>query len=129
MEVVKYGATQTLIDDLRKHTRGVNILTSFLQELLEFMSKVCKHGQGISDFITPICMNSLVLCLQSEKPENKIPALNCIIFLAKTAENRAVLQNYDIFNTVVSSMIKGIETRDWKIAYAAIGALAYFSFE
>ena len=27
IEIVKYGATQTLIDDLRKHTRGVNILS------------------------------------------------------------------------------------------------------
>jgi hypothetical protein len=26
-------------------------------------------------------------------------------------------------------MIKGIETKDWRVAYAAIGALAYFSFD
>ena len=91
MEVVKYGVTQNLIDDLRKHTRGVSILSTYLSELLEFISKVCKHGQGINEFITPQCMGSLVLCLQSDKPDNKVPALNCMIFLAKTAENRNLL--------------------------------------
>jgi hypothetical protein len=74
-------------------------------------------------------MSCLVLCLQSEKPENKVPALNCMIFLAKSAENRKLLQNYDIFNIIISSMIKGVQDKDWKVAYAAIGALAYFSFE
>lgn len=44
IEVVKYGATQTLVDDLRKHTRGVNILSAYLHELLEFIASVVKHG-------------------------------------------------------------------------------------
>jgi hypothetical protein len=26
-------------------------------------------------------------------------------------------------------MIKSVEAKDWKIAYASIGALAYFAFE
>lgn len=47
IEIVKYGATQNLIDDLRKHTRGVNILSQYLPELLGLISKVCKHGQGL----------------------------------------------------------------------------------
>ena len=47
IEIVKYGATQTLIDDLRKYSRGVNILSSYLAELLGLISKVCKHGQGL----------------------------------------------------------------------------------
>ena len=46
-EVVRYGASQTLIDDLRKHTRGVNILTSYLGEILEVISKICKHDEGL----------------------------------------------------------------------------------
>ena len=46
-EIVRYGATQTLIDDLKKHTRGVNILSSYIGELLEVISKVCKHGEGL----------------------------------------------------------------------------------
>lgn len=118
-----------LIDDLKKHTRGVNILTNYLVELLEVISKVCKHQQGIAEFISPSCMSSLVLCLQSEKVENKVPAMNCIIFLARTQENRTQLQNYDIFNVVVGNMIKGVGEKSWKVAYAAIAALAYFSFE
>lgn len=74
-------------------------------------------------------MTSLVLCLQSEKAENKIPAMNCVIFLARTAENRALLSNYDVFNLIMGSMIKAIEAKDWNVAYAAIGALGFFSFE
>lgn len=74
-------------------------------------------------------MTSLVLCLQSDKTENKIPAMNCIIFLARTAENRALLSNYDVFNLIMGSMIKSIEAKDWNVAYAAIGALNYFSLE
>ena len=50
-EVIQYGAAQTLIDDLKKHTRGVNILTNYLVELLEVISKVCKHGQGLVSII------------------------------------------------------------------------------
>ena len=42
--MAKYGATQTIIDDLRKYTRGVNILSQYLVDLLEFMSKVCKFN-------------------------------------------------------------------------------------
>ena len=63
MEVAKYGATQTIIDDLRKYTRGVNVLSQYLVDLLDFMSKVCKYGQGHAEFISPNCMSSLVLCL------------------------------------------------------------------
>ena len=29
----------------------------------------------------------------------------------------------------MSSMIIGVKNKDWKIAFASIGALAYFSFE
>ncbi len=52
-----------------------------------------------------------------------------MIFLAKTAENRALLQNYDIFNIIIGSMISSAQAKDWKVAYAAIGALAFFAFE
>lgn len=44
IEMAKLGGNQTLIDDLRKHTRGVNILTNYLSELLSVISKVVKHG-------------------------------------------------------------------------------------
>lgn len=52
-----------------------------------------------------------------------------MIFLAKTAENRALLQNYDIFNIIIGSMISSVQAKDWKVAYAAIGSLAFFAFE
>jgi hypothetical protein len=74
-------------------------------------------------------MSNLVLCLQSEKPENKIPALNCIVNLARTAEYRQQLQSYDVFSIVMTIMIKSVEAKEWRVAYAAIGALAYFSLE
>jgi len=63
LEVSKYGATHTIIDDLRKYTRGVNILSTYLVDLLEFMSKVCKHSQGHAEFLSPPSLGSLVYCL------------------------------------------------------------------
>jgi hypothetical protein len=36
-----------MIDDLKKHTRGVNILTPYLSELLSLISKVCAHNEGL----------------------------------------------------------------------------------
>lgn len=57
IEVAKYGATQTIIDDLRKYTRGVNIFSSYLIDLLEFMAKVCKHSQGLVNII----LNALLI--------------------------------------------------------------------
>eukprot|EP00347_Sterkiella_histriomuscorum_P003709 403363246 len=129
IEVAKYGATQTIIDDLRKYTRGVNVLSQYLVDLLEFMSKVCKFNQGHAEFISPNCMSSLVLCLNSEKQENKIHSMNCIVFLAKSQENRTALSNYDVFNIVMTNLIRAVEAKERKVANAAIGALAYFSFE
>lgn len=55
--------------------------------------------------------------------------MNCIVYLAKTQENRTVLSNYDIFNLVMTNLIRGVEARDRKVANAAVGALAYFSLE
>lgn len=55
--------------------------------------------------------------------------MNCIMFIARTADNRIQLQQYDIFNVLMGNMLKGAESKDWPIAFAAIGALAYFSFE
>ena len=74
-------------------------------------------------------MSSLVLCLQSDKPENKIHSMNCIVYLAKTQENRAALSNYDVFNVVMTNLIRAVESKDRKVANAAVGALAYFSAE
>jgi len=72
-------------------------------------------------------MNNLVLCLRSDKAENKIPAMNCIIFLAKTAESRGQLQHYDVFSIVVGNMVKAVPEKDWPVALAAISALTFFA--
>jgi len=40
-----------------------------------------------------------------------------------------LLQNYDIFNIIIGSMINSVQAKDWRVAYASIGALAYFAFE
>ena len=47
IEIHKYGATQTIIDDLKKYTRGVNVLSQYLIDLLDLMSKICKHDQAL----------------------------------------------------------------------------------
>ena len=52
-----------------------------------------------------------------------------MIFLAKLPENRTALQNYDVFNIIMGNMIGAVQNRVWSVAYAAIGALAYFSFD
>lgn len=55
--------------------------------------------------------------------------MNCIVYLAKTQENRAVLANYDVFNILMTNLIRAVESKDRKVANAAVGALAYFSGE
>jgi len=51
-------------------------------------------------------MNSLVLCLQSEKTENKTNAMRVIMYLARESESRKVLATYDIFNMVMSTLVR-----------------------
>ena len=70
-----------------------------------------------------------MLCLQSENNENKIHAMNCILYLAKTQEIRTALSNYDVFNIIMTNLIRSVENKDKRVSHAAIGALAYFSFE
>jgi len=108
-ECAKYGATQAVIDDLRKNTRGVNILANYLVDLLDFMSKICKHNQGHAEFLSPMALSSLVLCLQSDKIENKIFSMNCVMYLARTKENITILANYDTFNLIITNLMRAYE--------------------
>jgi hypothetical protein len=55
--------------------------------------------------------------------------MNCIVYLAKSQENRTALSNYDVFNIVMTNLIRSVETKDKRVANSAVGALAYFSFE
>ena len=55
--------------------------------------------------------------------------MNSILFLAKTPENRTILSNYDIFNILMSNLIRAVKQKEKGVINAAIGALAYFSFE
>lgn len=55
--------------------------------------------------------------------------MNCIVYLAKTQENRTALSNYDVFNLVMTNLIRAVESKEKRVAHAAVGALAYFSFE
>jgi len=52
-----------------------------------------------------------------------------MIYLAKSKENRTILSNYDIFNILITNLMRGYEMRDNAVMNAAIGSLAYFSFE
>ena len=55
--------------------------------------------------------------------------MNCIIFLSKSAESRSQLQSYDVFSIIMGNMVKSVGLKDWKVAMAAIGALAFFAFD
>ncbi|CDW82716.1 UNKNOWN [Stylonychia lemnae] len=110
-EFVENQASAALIKTY-KTTDDYAIKQDTLYFLKNFMSKVCKFSQGHSD-----------------KAENKIHSMNCIVYLAKTQENRQALSNYDVFNIVMTNLIRSVESKERKVANAAIGALAYFSFE
>jgi hypothetical protein len=55
--------------------------------------------------------------------------MNCVIYLAKSQENRTALSNYDLFNIVMTNLIRAVEAREKRVVNAAVAALAYFSFE
>ena len=83
-------------------------------------------------------MSSLVLCLnvrihiqvmflKSEKGENKVNAMNCITYLGKTVESRHLLSSFDVFNIIMTNLIRAVEYKDKNVSNSAIAALAYFS--
>ena len=55
--------------------------------------------------------------------------MNCVIYLAKTYENRTALSNYDVFNIVMTNLIRSVESKEKRVIHASLSALAYFSFE
>jgi hypothetical protein len=55
--------------------------------------------------------------------------MNAMIYLAKTQDNRTTLSNYDIFNILMTNLIRSVEIKDKRVTYAAIASLSYFSQE
>ena len=55
--------------------------------------------------------------------------MNTILYLAQTQENRTALGNYDVFNIIMTNLIQGVDKQQQEIINAAIGSLAYFSYE
>lgn len=53
--------------------------------------------------------------------------MNCVIYLAKMQENRVALSNFDVFNLIMTNLIRAIEAKDKRVASAAVGALAFFA--
>ena len=127
IEMEKYGAVQTIIDDLQKYTKGTNMLSSYLTDLLALLSMVARQDQGIAEFLSPSCMNCLVLCLRSDKPVNAAHVMNSMIYLSKTQDNRSILSNYDVFNTIMSNLVSAHEKKSRVLLNAAIAGLAHFS--
>ena len=42
VEMAKYGAVQTIIDDLAKYTKGTHMISSYLEHLLAMMAMVAR---------------------------------------------------------------------------------------
>ena len=51
------------------------------------------------------------------------------MYLAKTKENRSILAKFDIFNMIITNLMRAYEAKQRVLVNASVGALAYFSFD